>query len=68
MVEHKIEVTLTPHPWDNKEKPYFWSILEWGKEGGWYNIGCGWSESPLAAYAAAELYYNTNIKNNEEDN
>lgn len=53
--EYRIEVSLTPHPWDNKEKPFFWMIAGYSiKSEHWGNTGCcGWAENPDAAIIEA---------------
>ena len=55
--ERKIEVSVTPHPWDNKENPYFWCILDWdNKNKTWFNNGFGWSKSIELAFKDATDY------------
>ena len=50
--EYRIEVCMTPHPWDNKHKPYYWIIFE-----GNCNAGFGWCETPDKAWEEALAYY-----------
>lgn len=54
--EYKIEVTMNPHEWDNKEDPYFWCILGWHSDA-WCNEGCGWSITPEQAWKDANEYF-----------
>lgn len=54
--ERTIEVSMTPHPWDNKEAPYFWCILKWCKTS-WCNDSFGWSKSPQEAWEDATKRY-----------
>lgn len=50
--EYHIQILMTPHPWDNKEKPYCWVIFE-----GNCNAGFGWSETPEQAWKDANEYH-----------
>jgi hypothetical protein len=51
--EYKIEVSLTPHPWDNEKEPYFWCILGL-YDNSWVNTGdCGWAKTPEEAFNKA---------------
>lgn len=43
-----IQVGMTPHPWDNEDKPYFWVVLADG-----CNEGFGWSKTPEQAWKDA---------------
>ena len=47
--EYAIEVSLVPHTWDNKHKPFFWVIFETQNSGVRTNEGCGWAVSPQIA-------------------
>lgn len=53
--EYSIEVSITPHPWDNPSQPYFWGVFEDG-----CNAGFGWSKTPEGAWEAALEYYKKN--------
>lgn len=55
MGERNIQVTLTPHTWDNAENPYFWVVMEWDEKGEfWFNSGlCGWAKTPTDAFNEA---------------
>ena len=52
--EYRIEVCMTPHPWDSKNKPY-WVIFK-----GNCNAGFGWSETPEKAWEDANEYHKKN--------
>lgn len=73
MKEYTIEVIITPHPWDNKEEPYFWWIKcydsDFAKKDPKYtghNSGaCGWGKTPEDAWCQAIEY---NSKYNISDN
>lgn len=56
---YTIEVDTNPHTWDNKYKPYFWSIWSIDAEtGNRANSGsCGWAETVEAAWAEAYKTY-----------
>lgn len=56
-MEYKIEVIMTPHPWDNHKKPYFWMIGSYCGNS-WCNNGAGWAETPEEAWKQAYEYYN----------
>lgn len=67
MKEYSIEVNLTPHPWDNKNEPYFWWIKcydeELAKKDSNYrghNTGaCGWGKTPEDAWKQALAWEKT---------
>lgn len=50
--EHVINVGMTPHPWDNKEKPYYWVVMRNG-----CNEGFGWSKTAEQAWKDARNHY-----------
>jgi hypothetical protein len=56
-----IKVSFTPHPWNNKNEPYFWIILE--GEISKCNAGCGWAKTPQIAWEKANEYYKKYIVN-----
>lgn len=59
-VEMKIEVLMSPHPWDDAEKPYYWCILIWDDYSYiWKNSGkMGWGKTPNDAFISALKSYN----------
>ena len=59
--EIDIQVSFTPHPWDNQKEPYFWIILKGNDTK--HNAGCGWAESPQKAWEKANEYYKKYVKN-----
>ena len=59
--EYAIEVSLVPHTWDNKHKPFFWIIFETQNSGVRTNEGCGWAVSPKISWEDAMDYYNNFI-------
>ena len=51
--EYKIEILLTPHPWDNQTESYFWCILGWFNSE-WVNTeNYGWATTPQEAFDKA---------------
>lgn len=50
--EISIEVSMTPHPWDNPDHPYFWCVFKNS-----CNAGFGWSKTPEEAWREALEYY-----------
>jgi len=54
--ELHIEVSMTPHPWDNPNKPYSWVLLRWHKNA-WCNSGHGWAKTPKEAWEDAIKHY-----------
>ena len=55
--EYKIEIIMTPHTDQNKERPYFWCIFEYFGSG-YCNTGyCGWEETPEKAWQKANKDY-----------
>lgn len=52
----KLEIFLNPHYEDNKYKPYFYCIMEYGEESkNWSNTGkCGWAETIDKAFEEAK--------------
>ena len=62
MLEYNIEVSMEPHPWDNKNEPHFWIILaNRGDQSKQTNEGCGWAKTPVLAFEQANEYYNKYI-------
>jgi len=64
---YSIDVSLEPHFWDNKHKPYFWVIFETHADGVKTNEGCGWAVSPQIAWEDAMDYYNNFISKREKN-
>lgn len=66
MNERHIKISLTPHSWDNADKPYFWVVMEWNEQTkGWSNSGiCGWAKTPIDAFNEG---YQSNLKDIEKD-
>lgn len=58
---YRIEISMTPHPWSNKENPYCWIIY---KDGCSYNFG--WSKTPEEAWKEANKYYKMIFESKEE--
>ena len=56
--EYVIHIGMTPHPWDNKDNPYYWVIMCDG-----CNTGFGWSKTPTQAWQDANQYYKKYYKN-----
>jgi len=54
--ELHIEVSMTPHPWDNPSKPFSWVLLRWYKTA-WCNVGFGWAKTPKEAWEDANRHY-----------
>ena len=61
-MEYAIKISMCPHEWDNKNRPYFWMI-----EKGGCNYGFGWSETPEMACKDALAYYRKCFEGNEND-
>ena len=65
----KIQVLMNPHKWDNEDKPYNWTILQWHQpendKGDWVNRASGWAKTPTDAWEDAVEFYNDKLK---EDN
>lgn len=57
-IEYTIEVTMTPHYWDNETEPYFWSINYFDDiTNEWLSKISGWAKTPEDAWNIANLKY-----------
>lgn len=50
--EYVIHIGMTPHLWDNKDEPYWWSIIRND-----CNEGFGWSKTSEQAWKDANKYH-----------
>lgn len=58
MEKCKISVMMNPQPHINKNKPYYWAILDYSEsKEDWFTLYCGWSESPEKAFVEAKQLY-----------
>lgn len=56
--KYKIEVDMTPHYQDSKNKPYYWAVFNFDDYNiKWLNIGEGKAITPDEAWKEAQEFY-----------
>jgi len=64
--ELHIEISMTPHTWDNRNKPYSWTLLRWCKTA-WCNVGFGWAKTSKEAWEDASKHYEWYIVEHKDE-